>query len=163
MNYAAVLEALQQATEFELFRLRAAIDRVLSEPQRIATIRRRVRRGQRVDYFDPRENRLHHGLVLEMRNSNLVVLDVERSAKLLIDYAALNLDGADVLIRERNSPGISRQEIAVGDDLGFQDRNGHQRLGTVVRLNHKTVTIDCDGHPWRVSYALLHRMIDAAT
>ena len=35
MNYAAVLEALTQATDFELYRLRAAIDRVLADLQRL--------------------------------------------------------------------------------------------------------------------------------
>lgn len=163
MDYAALLEALQAASGFELFRLRAAIDRALCDLERIAAIRRCVRRGQRVDYFDPRANRLHQGLVLEMRNTTLVVLDVERAAKLLIDYTALNLDGADIVIRERSAQGISRQEIAVGDAIGFHDREGRQRHGTVMRLNNKTVTIDCDGHPWRVSYTLLHRMIDAGS
>jgi len=163
VNYAAVLEALQQATGFELFRLRAAIDRALSDPARIAAIRRCVHRGQRVDYFDPRENRLHHGIVQEMRNTTLVVLDVERAVRVLIDYAALNLDGADVAIRERGTAGLGRQEIAVSDTVGFQDRHGTQRHGTVMRLNDKTVTLDCDGQSWRVAYALLHRMIDAAT
>lgn len=161
MNYAAILEALQAASGFELFRLRAAIDRALSDPGRIAAIRRCVHRGQRVDYFDARENRLHHGQVLQMRHATLVVLDMERARRVLIDYAALNLDGADTVIRERSAQGISRQEIAVGDAIGFQDREGRQRRGTVKRLNDKTVTIDCDGHPWRVSYALLHRMLDA--
>ena len=161
MNYAALLEALQAASGFELFRLRAAIDRALSDPERIAAIRRCVRRGQQVNYFDPRENRLHHGQVLEMRHASLMVLDEERVQRVLIDYAALNLAGVDAVIRERGAQGISRQEIAVGDAVGFQDREGRQRRGTVMRLNDKTVTIDCDGHPWRVSYALLHWMIDS--
>lgn len=59
MNYAAVLEALQQASGFELFRLRAAIDRALSDPERITAIRRCVRRGQRIEYFHTRDNRLY--------------------------------------------------------------------------------------------------------
>lgn len=162
MNYAAVLEALRQATDFELFRLRAAIDRALADPRRVNATRRRVRRGQHVEYFDPRTNRLHNGLVLEMRNSTVIVQDAERILHLQLDYAALNLDGADVAIRERGNAGISRQEVAVGDAVGFQDRDGNQRRGIVQRLNDKTVTLDCDGHRWRVGYALLHRMIDPA-
>ena len=161
MNYAAVLEALQQATGFELFRLRAAIDRALGDPLRIAAIRRCVHRGQHVQYFDLRDNRQYTGLVQEMRNSTVIVLDVERTLRLQLDYAALNLDGADTLIRERAAQGLGRQEIAVGDRVGFQDRDGRLRHGGVVRLNDKTVTLDCDGQSWRVAYALLHRLIDA--
>ena len=103
MNYTAVLEALRQATDFELFRLRAAIDRALGDPHRVTATRRRVHRGQRVEYFDPRTNRLHQGLVLEMRNSTVIVQDAERILPLQLDYAALNLDAADAAIRERGS------------------------------------------------------------
>lgn len=161
MNYAAVLEALQQASGFELFRLRAAIDLALSDPERIAAIRRCVRRGQRIEYFHARDNRLYSGQVLEMRQSTLVVSDTERAVRILIDYAAINLDGADATIRERTAKGIGRQEVAIGDQVGFQDRDGNQRHGTVLRLNDKTVTLNCSGQQWRVAYALLHRMIDA--
>lgn len=161
MNYAALLEALQQASGFELFRLRAAIDRALADPQRIDAIRRCIKRGQRIEYFDARDNRTCRGQVVEMRNTTLVIVDLDRPLKLLIDYAAINLDGADAVIRESTARGISRQEVAVGDLVGFTDRDGQQRHGTVTRLNGKTVTLDCNGHPWRVSYSLLHRMIDA--
>jgi hypothetical protein len=163
VNYAAILEALRQATDFELFRLRAAIDRALADPHRVNATRRRVHRGQRVQYFDPRTNRVHDGLVLEMRNSTVIVQDAERTLHLQLDYAALNLDHADTVIRERGSVGLSRQEVAVGDDVGFQDRDGSQRRSIVQRLNDKTVTLDCDGHRWRVGYSLLHRMINADT
>ena len=92
MNCAAVLEALRQATDFELFRLRAAIDRALGDSKRVAATRRRVHRGLRVEYFDPRTNRLHQGLVLEMRTSTVIVQDAERILHLQLDYAALVTD-----------------------------------------------------------------------
>ena len=161
MNYTAILEALRKASAFELFRLRAAIDRALRDPARNDAIRRCLQRGQQVEYFDVRENRTRDGHVVELRPATVVILDREAATHFLIDYAAINLDGADAVIRERTERGIGRQEIAVGDLVGFQDRDGRQRHGTVARLNGKTVTLDCDGVPWRVSYALLHRMIDA--
>ncbi len=133
MNYAALLEAVQQASRFELFRLRAAIDRALGAPERIDAIRRCIRRGQRIEYFDARDNRLYRGQVLEMRNTTLVVLDMDRPAKVLIDYAAINLDGADTAIRSPSAKGIDRQEVAVGDIVGFQDRDGNQKHGKVLR------------------------------
>ncbi len=161
MNYTAMLEALNKASAFELFRLRAAIDRALRDPARNDAIRRCLQRGQPVEYFDVRDNRMRDGQVVELRPATVVVLDRESGTPFLIDYAAINLDGADAVIRERTERGIGRQEIAVGDLVGFQDRDGRQRHGKVTRLNGKTVTLDCDGVPWRVSYTLLHRMIDA--
>lgn len=127
MNYAALLEALKSASGFELFRLRAAIDRALSDPERIAAIRRCVHRGQRVEYFDTRDNRLYPAVVAEMRHSTVMVHDEARVLRLILDYAALNLDGADAVIRERGTPGISRQEIAVGD-------RGASRIVTAVSV-----------------------------
>lgn len=75
MNFSDTIKTLNSASAFELFRLRAAIDRVLS-------------------------------------------------------YAAINLDGVDV--------------------LGFVDREQQQRIGKVIRLNDKTVTMLCDKGQWRV-------------
>ncbi|HWS27226.1 MAG TPA: hypothetical protein VN259_11740, partial [Xanthomonadales bacterium] len=58
MNYTAMLEALNKASAFELFRLRAAIDRALRDPARNEAIRRCLQRGQPVEYFDVRDNRM---------------------------------------------------------------------------------------------------------
>lgn len=162
MNPATILDALRSATSFELFRLRAAIDRALRDPARSGAIRRCLQPGQPVEYFDARDNRSRDGRVVELRPASVVVLDRESGTRFLIDYAAINLDGIDAIIREHTERGLGRQEIAVGDLVGFQDRDGRQRHGRVTRLNGKTVTLDCDGTPWRVGYDLLHRMIDAA-
>lgn len=161
MNYTAILEALRKASAFELFRLRAAIDRALRDPAHNDAIRRCLQRGQQVEYFDARENRMRDGQVVELRPATVLLLERETATHFLLDYASINLDGADAVIRETTGPGIGRQEIAIGDRVGFQDRDGRQRHGKVMRLNGKTVTLDCDGVQWRVAYTLLHRMIDA--
>lgn len=163
MNFSSVLDALKQASAFELYRLRSAIDRLLSDPQWIAAITMRLHRGQRITFFDSRHNRLREGQILEMRRAQLVVLDTEAAQRWLIDYAAVNVDGVDVSIRERPVQGLGRQEVQVGDTVGFADRDGHERYGRVIRLNDKTVTLDCEGQRWRVTYGLLHRLIDAGS
>lgn len=161
MNYSAILDALTRASAFELFRLRAAIERVLADPKWTAAIAARVRRGQQIEFFDARENRLRSAMIVEMRRAHVMVLDQESATRILIDYAAINLDGADVAIRERTGKGLGRQEVAVGELVGFEDSNGQQRRGKIIRLNDRTVTMDCEGQRWRVAYALLHRLIDA--
>ena len=79
----------------------------------------------------------------------------------LISYAAVNLDGTDVQIREQPKQGLGRNEVAVGDMVGFLDREQRQRSGQVVRLNDKTVTLSCDRQQWRVAYGLLHRVVES--
>jgi hypothetical protein len=162
MNYTDILSSLNQASAFDLFRLRAAIDRVLDQPVWTIAVQARLRVGMAIEYFDPQANRTFTGQLLEMRRKQAVVLDLETQKRWLISYAAINLDGADVEIREQPKQGLSRQSVAVGDVVGFVDRDHHQRSGRILRLNDKTVTLQVDHQQWRVAYALLHRVVESS-
>lgn len=160
MNYSDVIKTLNSASAFELYRMRAAIDRVLDEPQWMQAVQARLKVGQAVQYFDPQANALKRGQVLEMRRKQAVVLDLDDAKRWIISYAAINLDGSDVQIREQKPQGLGRNEVALGDVLGFLDREQQQRIGKVIRLNDKTVTLQCDRGQWRVAYSFLHRVVD---
>ncbi len=162
MNVSATLATLNDASAFELYRLRAAIDRVLDQPGWMDAVRVRLRCGQTIEYFDPQANRAHQGQVLELRRKQAVVLDLVTQKRWLISYAAINLDGADVQIREQPRQGLGRNEVAIGDVVGFLDRNQQERNGRIVRLNDKTVTLLCGQQQWRVAYTLLHRVVDSS-
>ena len=162
MNFSDTIATLNKASAFDLYRLRAAIDRVLGQPGWMDVVRSRLRIGQNIEYFDPQANRPHSGQVLDLRRKQAVVLNLATQKHWLISYAAVNLDGADVEIRERPQQGLGRNEVAVGDVVGFLDRNHQQRSGRIVRLNDKTVTLHCGHQPWRVSYGLLHRVVDSS-
>lgn len=160
MNFSDVFKTLNQASAFELFRLRASIDRVLAEPHWLQAMQPRLKVGQAVQFFDLRANALKRGQVLEMRRKDLVVLDLDDAVRWVLSYAAINLDGVDVQIREHKPQGLGRNEVALGDVVGFLDREQHQRTGKVIRLNDKTVTLQCDKGQWRVAYSFLHRVVD---
>lgn len=161
MNFSDALNALNQASAFELYRMRAAIDRVLDEPRWLLAIQARLQVGQPVEYFDAQANTLRRGQVLELRRKQAVVLDRDDGRRWLIPYVAINLDGADVQIREQKPQGLGRNEVAIGDVVGFVDRNQQQRGGRIIRLNDKTVTLQCGQQQWRVAYCFLHRVVDA--
>lgn len=160
MNFSDVLKSLNRASAFELYRMRAAIDRVLDEPRWLLAIQARLQVGQVVEYFDAQANASRHGKVLELRRKQAVILDQDDGKRWLISYVAINLDGADVQIREQSRQGLGRNEVAVGDVVGFLDRNQQQRSGRIIRLNDKTVTLLCGQQQWRVAYAYLHRVMD---
>lgn len=160
MNFSDVLKSLNQASAFELFRMRAAIDRVLDEPRWLLSIQARLQVGQTIEYFDVQANTSRRGKVLELRRKQVVVLDQNDGKRWLISYVAINLDGADVKIREQPRQGLGRNEVAISDAVGFLDRNQHQRSGRIIRLNDKTVTLLCGQQQWRVAYAYLHRVMD---
>ncbi|MHB1175462.1 MAG: hypothetical protein ACYCZJ_10105 [Sulfuriferula sp.] len=162
MNFSEIIATLNTASAFELFRLRAAIDRVLDQPGWMDAVRSRLRLGQTIHYFDPRANRSNPGQILELRRKQAVVLELTTQKRWLISYAAINLDGADVNIREKPQQGLGRNEVARGDIVGFIDRNQQQRSGRIVRLNDKTVTLMCGQQQWRVAYGLLHRVVDSS-
>lgn len=150
MDFADVVQALQEASGFDLYRLRAAMDRTLQ-----------LRVGQTVQYFSDADNALRAATVLELRRKRVLVLDQPGAQRCLIDYAAINLVGVDVAICEQPARGLGRHEVAVRDIAGFQGRAVRQRVCQVVRLNDKTVTLRCDGQNWRVGYGLLHRLVDS--
>lgn len=162
MDYSEILASLRQASAFDLFRLRAAIDRTLDQPDWMLAVQSRLRIGQAITYFDPPTNRTLVGQVLELRRKQAVVLDHETRRRWLISYAAINIDNADIEVREQPRQGLGRNEVAVGDTVGFVDRERKERSGQVVRLNDKTVTLMCNGQSWRVSYGLLHRIVDGS-
>jgi hypothetical protein len=162
LNFTEIVATLGQASAFDLFRLRAAIDRVLDQPGWMMAVQARLRVGQEIEYFDPQANRSFKGQLLEMRRKQAVVLDRETRKRWLISYAAINLDGADVEIREQPQQGLSRQAVAVGDVVGFVDRDQRQRSGKILRLNDKTVTLQVGHQQWRVAYALLHRVVESS-
>lgn len=84
MDYSQILAALRQASAFDLFRLRAAIDRTLDQPDWMLAVQSRLQVGQIVTYFDPSTNRAHDGQVLELRRKQAVVLDRETRRRWLI-------------------------------------------------------------------------------
>jgi len=161
VNFSEVIKTLNSASAFDLYRMRAAIDRVLNEPRWMQSVQVRLKVGQDVQYFDPQANALKRGKVLEMRRKQVVVLDMMDARRWLISYAAINLDGTDVEIRENRSQGLGRNEVAIGDVVGFVDRDQNQRTGKIIRLNDKTVTLKSGAGQWRVAYAYLHRVVDA--
>lgn len=160
MDFSDTLNALNQASAFELYRMRAAIDRVLDDPRWLAAIQSRLRVGQDYEYFDSPSNAMRPCQILELRRKQVLVLDRIDGKRWLIAYAAINLDGVDAQIREQPGRGLGRNEIAVGEWVGFLDRDQQQRSGRVLRLNDKTVTLLCGNQRWRVAYSFLHRVVD---
>ncbi|MBP9713913.1 MAG: hypothetical protein KBD60_09525 [Sterolibacterium sp.] len=163
MNYTEILSTLNQASAFDLYRLRAAIDQVLDQPGWMTAVRARLRTGITIEYFEPQANRAFKGQLLEMRRKQAVILNLETQKRWLISYSAINLDGTDVEIREQPQQGLSRHAVAIGDIVGFIDREQQQRSGKILRLNDKTVSLQVGNQRWRVAYALLHRVVDSST
>lgn len=61
-------------------------------------------------------------------------------------------------------PPVAKREpqFKIGDRVWFMDRDYRRLMGTVVRVNAKSVSVDADNHPghWRVSPGLLTQVIE---
>lgn len=160
MNYTQILEALAEASLFDLYRLNVAIDQQLQDPQRLQAVKAQLRVGQTVEYFDGRENRPIAARVLKLQRTQVDVADLHDGKRWRVPYYMLNLRHVETRLPENRQTGLSRQSLSVGDWVGFVDKDGREHTGQVRKLNPKTASLDCAEGKWRVAYALLFRVLD---
>ena len=161
MDYSRIIEELKQASLFDLYRLRVAISHQLENPQRIQEIKRQLKLGQTITYFDGVENRLIEAKVIKLKRTRLLVENKHDKQRWDIPFYWVNLDSVDTDITLSSTMGLDKSQIKVGDKVGFRDRQNNDVYGEVVRLNRKTATILTDDHTkWRVGYGLLSPVIE---
>lgn len=163
MDYTFIIDELRSASLFDLFRLRAALSQQLEDPDRIALVRRRLRPGMLITYFDEAQNRLIEASVLELHRTRLLVENRQDKARWSIPFGAVNIDRVETDIRAvAEQRAIDRSRLKVGDAVGFRDRQNQDKYGRVVGLNQKTATILAkDNQKWRVAYQFLFPVIES--
>jgi hypothetical protein len=158
MNYTDVLNALKNASLFDLYRLSVAIDHEMENPERIHQVRQSFKEDDSISYFDRNTNSLIEAIVLQKNPKNVLVKNVKDQKIWSIQYCMLNIARTNVDI---HSDKLSKNNLKIGDCVGF-NHDGREIAGIVIRLNHKTVSlITKDRRRWRVSYKLLYKVIDA--
>ena len=162
MDYSEIVKTLETASAFDLYRLQVAIDHLLEEPKRLKAIRRRLKPGQDITYFDRGENRLVEASVIKLKQTRLLVERKDNQERWNIPLYWLNLENVETEAPILpNQVGLDKSQVGVGDRVGFENREGELLYGEVVRLNRKTVTMMVDGGgEWRVAYSLLFPVIE---
>lgn len=160
MDYSEIINTLNNASGFELFRIKSAIERMLDDPKGIAEIKKQLRINQEIEYFDPGENRIIKATVAAFKRTRVAVVHIEDDARWNIPYYFINLQKSNTdIIAQHKETGLQRNEVKVGDKVGFLDRDNGEQYGDVIRLNPKTVTVNCRGTQWRVAYSFLFKII----
>ena len=77
MDYELIVSALQKASAFDLYRLQSAIGHLLDDPLCLNAIKRQLRTGMEITYFEPQENRLIPAQVLEIRRTRVAIQDLQ--------------------------------------------------------------------------------------
>jgi hypothetical protein len=157
-----ILDALRNAPSLDLYELSLAINQMLNDPRRILDVRRHLHLGAQVMYFDHRRGTLAPGRVLQLQPTNATVQDDITRAQWKLPYAAIVADPAQRAEQAAQAPPRPADvaEFKLGDTVGFTDKHLRERIGTITRMNTKTYSLICDGEQWRVSPALLRKIID---
>jgi hypothetical protein len=159
MNYSEILQELNNASMFELYRLQQAIRRSLEDPARIRKVKDSLRVGQDIGYFDAEENRLIEASILELKRTRALVKNRHDGKLWNIPFYLINIDQADVTISSPTGK-LDRNSLRVGDKVAFRDRNGNELFGEVIKLNQKTAGVLVGTIPWKVGYRLLSSIIE---
>jgi len=163
MNFTEIIKEMQHATSFDLFRLRSAIDSLLEDPVKMANIKRQLKIGAEIEYYEPTENRSIKAVVLEIKRTRVSVRNLHDKKGWNLPFYYINLNNVDTGIRPNITKGLSKHEIHIGEKLGFIDDNGKEIYGSVIRLNPKTVTMDTAEMQWRIPYSLLFKVFDGVS
>ena len=161
MDYSKILEELKQASLFDLYRLSVAINQLLEDPRRLSEIKKCLRSGQNISYFDDTENRLIKAKVIKLMRTRLLVENIDDQQRWEISLYYVNLDEVNTDIIGSSKMGLDKSQLKVGDLVGFQDKQNNDVHGKIIRLNQKTATIKTNTNTeWRVGYEWLYLVIN---
>ena len=163
-----LLDALHNASSLELFQLSTLIERLLADPRRILAVRKDMHMGQTVRFMDWRNGSLREGKVMAMRDTQVTLQDLRERKEWKLPYAAIEPPLPDTAARPPSAPQEppamprpTRNDFRCGEKVAFEDKYLQTVVGTIVRINSRTATIDPgDGTPWRVGFALLRHVLD---
>ena len=161
-----MLEVLNQASNLQLFQLNAVIERMLADPRRILQVRKDLHMGQTVRFMDWRDGRMRVGKIIAMKDTQLTVHEDGTRSSWTVPYTAVEppAPGAAkpaAAPQPSPAPRAGRNDFRCGEKVAFEDKHLNTVVGTIVRINQRTATIDPgDGMTWRVGFGLLRHVVD---
>jgi len=159
IQYDQLVGFLKHASLFEVYRLSAAIRNELADPARIAQVKKQFKVGDTIEYFDAKTNQFIAATVLKKNTKYVIVKNCDDGKKWELCYHLLNINSRPFEFNNA-APGLSRNEVKVGDLVAFNHR-GEEIVGEIERLNQKTVSLKtAEGQGWRVYYKSLNPIIE---
>lgn len=164
-----LLDLLGQASNRQLLMLHAVIDRMLADPRRIIEIRRHLHLGQTVQFLDWQHCVMLKGQVVALHERQVELRELSARRQWKLPYTAVELPDEPGKQNEEppapaapaGPPRSTRNDFRRGDKVAFEDKYLQTVVGTIVRINQRTATIDPgDGTTWRVGFALLRPVVD---
>jgi len=162
MDYSRFMSELDTVSLFDLYRLDVAIRKEMENPRRIEAVRSVIGKGDTITYFEGSENRLIQAEVIEVRRTRVLVRNKQDLKCWSIPFYMINVEQvATEIAYSAVSKGMRKNEIRIGDQVGFRSKTNQNLYGTVVRLNPRTVTVSvAPNAQWRVPYSMLYPIIE---
>ena len=159
-----LIDNLQKASLFQLWRLRDVIDKMLDDPNKLMHIKSQLRVGQNTIYFDSDDNKDIKCTIVRIGRTRVLVQRHDSCKRWNIPFYMLNINNIPTEIKT-NKKKIDRLTLKIGDLVGFVNHRTNQELyGKVTKLNPKTALVKittCE--QWRVSYPCLFYVLDGET
>lgn len=161
-----MLEVLNQASNLQLFQLNAVIERMLADPRRILQVRKDLHMGQTVRFMDWRDGQMRTGKIIAMKDTQLTIHEDGTRSSWAVPYTAVEPPAPGAAKpapapEPPPAPRATRNDFRCGEKVAFEDKYLNTVVGTIVRINQRTATIDPgDGTSWRVGFGLLRHVVD---
>ena len=164
-----LINTLNRATTLELFELNTVIERLLADPRRIIAVRKNMHLGQTVQFMDPRDGQMRSGKVVAMKDTKVTLHETGTRREWLMPYIAVEPPPASEPVHSdvpptpapAVAPRPGRNDFRCGEKVAFEDRYLQTVVGTIVRINQRTATVDPgNGQSWRVGFGLLRHVVD---
>ncbi len=167
-----MIEALESATSQQLYQLKAIIEGMLVDPRRGIAARASLHLEQPVQFVDFRDGQIRRGKIIAMRDMQATVL--EEGTKRTWKIPCVAMQGyTEVERRTEQAPyepppepitaATKAREFQRGDTVTFDDRDGRDITGVIVRINQRTATVGtgtADGATSRVPFHMLRHVLD---
>jgi len=99
-----------------------------------------------------------------MKDAQVIVQDDQSRTEWKLPYAAIEMPEGDsaspITTANEAPPRPTRDDFRVGEKVSFEDRYLQTQVGTIVRINQRTASVDCNDQNWRVSFGFLRHIVD---
>lgn len=165
-----MIEALEEASSFQLYQLKALIEGMLADPRRGIAARASLHLGQPVQFVDFRDGQTRRSKIIAMRDTQATVL--EEGTKRTWKIPCLAMQGYHDAGRHEEQGAYEpppepvratthTRDLQRGDTVTFKDRDGRNITGVIVRINQRTATLGTgDGATWRVPFHVLRHVLE---
>ncbi|GAG16289.1 unnamed protein product, partial [marine sediment metagenome] len=110
-------EAAKKLNLYELYRLRTLLWDEVGNPARIRDAKNRFKEGDRVEWFNGKENKMQFAQVLD-KNPKTVKLRNEDDQEIwIVYYHSLNLSKSEFELTFDSNQKLTKQHCSIGDNV----------------------------------------------